>query len=85
MSTSRLRTSKYGLESCRSAPSDLFGQVLAKLGVKMTTKPAKCTHLVAHHIVPTEKFLCVMSVAPFIVAEGWITDSVAAKRILRRR
>ncbi|KAF9813958.1 hypothetical protein IEO21_05394 [Rhodonia placenta] len=63
--------------------SDEVSRILTKLGVKMTSKPSECTHLVARNLVRTEKFLCAMAVAPFVVNEKWLLASAAAKQILR--
>ena len=49
----------------------------------MTTKPTECTHLLASHLVRTEKFLCALAAAPFILSEEWALESAAAKRLLR--
>ncbi|KAF8058683.1 hypothetical protein FPV67DRAFT_1523362 [Lyophyllum atratum] len=57
-------------------------KVLTKLGVKITTRPAECTHLLAPHLVRTEKFLCALANAPFILTEKWATESAAAKTLL---
>ncbi|KAG6829223.1 hypothetical protein H0H87_012209 [Tephrocybe sp. NHM501043] len=57
-------------------------KVLTKLGVKITIKASECTHLIAPHLVRTEKFICALAGAPFILTEKWITDSVAAKKLL---
>lgn len=56
---------------------------MTKIGVKFTAKPAECTHLVARQLVRTEKFLCALAVAPFIVTERWAIDSAAANQIQR--
>lgn len=53
------------------------------MGVRFTTKPGECTHLVARGIVRTEKFLCAMAVAPYIVTDKWVEASVSKKKILR--
>ena len=49
----------------------------------MTSRPSECTHLLAPQLVRTEKFLCALVVAPFILTEKWATRSAAAKRLLR--
>ena len=59
-------------------------KVLTKLGVKMTTKPSECTHLIARNVVRTEKFLCAISVAPFVLSESWALQSAVAKMLLRQ-
>ncbi|KAG2130893.1 hypothetical protein DEU56DRAFT_740363 [Suillus clintonianus] len=55
---------------------------LNKLGVKMTTKPNDCTHLVTKGIVRTEKFLCAIASSPFVLTEGWVNSSVRAGKLL---
>lgn len=57
-------------------------KALTKLGVKMTTRPSECTHLLAAQLVRTEKFLCALSGSPFILTDKWATASVAAKKLL---
>ncbi|KAG6853738.1 hypothetical protein C0991_001873 [Blastosporella zonata] len=57
-------------------------KTLTKLGVKITVKPSECTHLLAPHLVRTEKFLCSLAGAPFILTEKWATESAAAKKLL---
>jgi hypothetical protein len=49
----------------------------------MTTKPSDCTHLVAPHLVRTEKFLCGLAAAPIVLSDKWALDSAAAKQVLR--
>lgn len=49
----------------------------------MTSRPSECTHLLAPHLVRTEKFLCALVVAPFILTEKWATRSAAVKKLLR--
>lgn len=58
-------------------------QTLTRLGVKFTTKPTECTHLVAKAIVRTEKFLCAMSVAPYVVTDKWVEACAIKRKILR--
>ncbi len=48
----------------------------------MPERASDCTHLIAPHIVRTEKFLCALTAAPHIVTEKWATDSAAAKKLL---
>ncbi|KAK0225943.1 hypothetical protein IW262DRAFT_726268 [Armillaria fumosa] len=55
---------------------------LLKLGVKLTTRPSECTHLLAPHVVRTEKFLCALAVSPWIMSPEWATDSTAANKLL---
>lgn len=49
----------------------------------MTTRPSECTHLLCPHLVRTEKFLCALARAPFILSAKWGTASAAAKMLLR--
>lgn len=44
-----------------------------------------CTHLLAPHIVRTEKFLCALAKAPFILEGKWALESAAANKLLRKR
>ncbi|SJK97533.1 uncharacterized protein ARMOST_00785 [Armillaria ostoyae] len=55
---------------------------LLKLGVKLTTRPSECTHLLAPHVVRTEKFLCALAVSPWILSPEWATDSTASNKLL---
>ncbi|GLB37897.1 putative regulator of Ty1 transposition protein 107 BRCT domain containing protein [Lyophyllum shimeji] len=57
-------------------------KALTKLGVKLTTRSAECTHLLAPHLVRTEKFLCALANSSFILTEKWATDSAAARKLL---
>ncbi|KAH8102204.1 hypothetical protein BXZ70DRAFT_986996 [Cristinia sonorae] len=57
-------------------------KAMTKLGVKFTTKPSECTHLVVRGIVRTEKFLCAMANAPIIVTDKWVQTCVNTKHIL---
>ena len=58
-------------------------QTLVKLGIKITSKPSDCTHLIAPKLLRTEKFLCAIAAAPYILEEKWATVSVAMKEIQR--
>lgn len=49
----------------------------------MTSRPSECTHLLAPQLVRTEKFLCALVVAPYILTEKWATRSAAVKKLLR--
>ncbi|KAL8291971.1 hypothetical protein RQP46_001437 [Phenoliferia psychrophenolica] len=55
---------------------------LTRLGAKFTEEPKEATHLVVKGISRTEKFLCTLAFAPFIVTRKWIDDSVAANVLL---
>lgn len=63
--------------------TDEQNKALTKLGAKFTAKPLECTHLVAHKIVRTEKFLCAMAAAPHIVTEKWVAACVTKKSLQR--
>ncbi|KAI0355785.1 hypothetical protein OH77DRAFT_1424737 [Trametes cingulata] len=56
-------------------------RALTKLGVKIVTKPAECTHLVVRSVVRTEKFLCAVAVAPYVLSEKWAVVSAASRRL----
>jgi mediator of DNA damage checkpoint protein 1 len=58
-------------------------QALAKLGARVGVKPDECTHLVVKTLARTEKLLCAMAVAPAVVTEKWVRNSIAAKKLLR--
>lgn len=53
------------------------------MGVRLTTRPAECTHLVVPQLVRTEKFLCAIAVAPLILKADWALESASTKQILR--
>ncbi|KAG9311151.1 hypothetical protein JVU11DRAFT_8217 [Chiua virens] len=55
---------------------------LTKLGVQMTTKPTDCTHLIAKGLIRTEKFLCAMSVSPYILTKEWPNASAKSGKLL---
>jgi len=57
-------------------------KALLKLGVKFTEKPLECTHLIAGAFGRTEKLLCSIAVAPFILRDEWLTKSAAKGRLL---
>ncbi|GJJ08998.1 hypothetical protein Clacol_003219 [Clathrus columnatus] len=57
-------------------------QVLTKIGVKFTTKPTECTHLVASGMARTEKFLCALPQAPFVLNGDWLAACAKEKKIL---
>ncbi|KAI0369629.1 hypothetical protein BV20DRAFT_967587 [Pilatotrama ljubarskyi] len=56
-------------------------RALTKMGVKIVTKPAECTHLVVRSVVRTEKFLCAVAVAPYVLSEKWAVVSAASRRL----
>lgn len=62
--------------------SDEVIKGLSKMGVRMTAKPTDCTHLVARGIVRTEKFLCAMSVSPYVLKEEWVNASIQSGKLL---
>lgn len=57
-------------------------KALTKLGAKMVSKSSECTYLVVKNLGRTEKFLCAMAVAPYVVTEKWALASAAAKQLL---
>ncbi|KAI0292334.1 hypothetical protein B0F90DRAFT_1770582 [Multifurca ochricompacta] len=57
-------------------------KALAKLGAKVGVKPDECTHLIVKTLARTEKLLCAMAVAPAVVTEKWVRDSIAVKKLL---
>jgi mediator of DNA damage checkpoint protein 1 len=48
------------------------------MGATIVGDGLQCTHLVTNKIVRTEKFLCALAVAPKIVNEQWMRDSIEA-------
>ncbi|KAF8841436.1 hypothetical protein BDN67DRAFT_980341 [Paxillus ammoniavirescens] len=62
--------------------SDDIIKRLTKLGIKMTTKPTDCTHLIAKGVVRTEKFLCAMSVSPHVLTEEWANATAKTSKLL---
>ncbi|PPQ92154.1 hypothetical protein CVT25_008779 [Psilocybe cyanescens] len=58
-------------------------RALSKLGIKTTARASECTHLLAPHVVRTEKFLCALaSRAPWVLQDKWAIDSAKAKKVL---
>ncbi|KAI0630063.1 hypothetical protein C8Q77DRAFT_1063909 [Trametes polyzona] len=62
--------------------ADDVSRALKDLGVKIVTKPSECTHLIVKSVVRTEKFLCAMAVAPYVISEKWAVASAATKKLL---
>ncbi|TFK90623.1 hypothetical protein K466DRAFT_543199 [Polyporus arcularius HHB13444] len=62
--------------------SDDVVKQLNKMGVKMVTKPSECTHLLVKSVVRTEKFLCAMAVAPYVLGEKWARMSAFNRKLL---
>lgn len=60
-----------------------FNQALTKLGARVGVRPDECTHLVVKTLARTEKLLCAMAVAPALVTEKWVRDSIITKKLLR--
>lgn len=58
------------------------GQALVRLGARVGVRPDECTHLIVKTLARTEKLLCAMAVAPAVITERWVRDSIAAKRLL---
>lgn len=63
--------------------ADVLSKALGKLGVKFVTKPSECTHLLVKSVVRTEKFLCAMANAPYVLSEKWAVMSAATRKLLR--
>ncbi|OSD06683.1 hypothetical protein PYCCODRAFT_1382487 [Trametes coccinea BRFM310] len=57
-------------------------KTLTKLGVKFVTKPTECTHLLVKSVVRTEKFLCAMAVAPYVLSEKWAIASATVRKLM---
>ncbi|KAJ2978208.1 hypothetical protein NUW54_g11319 [Trametes sanguinea] len=57
-------------------------KALTKLGVKFVTKPTECTHLLVRSVVRTEKFLCAMAVAPYVLSEKWAISSATVRKLM---
>ncbi|PSS00871.1 hypothetical protein PHLCEN_2v4098 [Hermanssonia centrifuga] len=62
-------------------PEDVV-KAFTKMGAKFTQKPSECTHLVARSLVRTEKFLCAMATAPYVVTDAWVETCVSKNRIM---
>ncbi|KAF9499450.1 hypothetical protein BDN71DRAFT_1442113 [Pleurotus eryngii] len=62
--------------------SDSVVRRLVTLGVKIVEKASECTHLLAPHLVRTEKFLCAIAANAFILKSEWATASAAANELL---
>ncbi|KAF8987641.1 hypothetical protein BDQ17DRAFT_1435488 [Cyathus striatus] len=62
--------------------TDDVTKALTKLGVKTTEKPGECTHLLANHLVRTEKFICAVAMGAHIITEKWAVDSAKTKKLL---
>ncbi|KAI5123689.1 hypothetical protein M0805_001717 [Coniferiporia weirii] len=82
MSSNGLIASGLCLMTTQVALGENITKSLRQLGVRMASKPSECTLLLANSIGRTEKFLCAMATARFIVTEKWATDSAQAKRIM---
>lgn len=57
-------------------------QQLQRLGIYLTDDPKKATHIVAHNICRTQKFLVALSNAPTILSETYLTSCCAANERL---
>ncbi|GBE78793.1 hypothetical protein SCP_0116860 [Sparassis crispa] len=80
--TSRTNPKNARIMTTQLSVSDDVKQVLTRMGVKMTTKPTECTHLVTNNVVRTEKFLCALPVVQHILSEKWLLASAATKQLL---
>ncbi|KAI0935547.1 hypothetical protein AcV5_003952 [Taiwanofungus camphoratus] len=81
-SSNRTNPKNVRIMTTQVSISDDVTRILTRMGVKMTTKPSECTHLIARSLVRTEKFLCAMAVAPYVVSEKWLLSSAATKQLL---
>ncbi|TFK48096.1 hypothetical protein OE88DRAFT_1685439 [Heliocybe sulcata] len=61
---------------------DQIVESLKEMGVKFVSKVADCTHLVVKGLVRTEKLLCAIPQAPFVMNSEWAIDSVNAGKLL---
>ncbi|KAJ7503100.1 BRCT domain-containing protein [Mycena galericulata] len=62
--------------------SDDVLKALAQLGAKVTNRATECTHLIVPGLVRTEKFLCALAGAPYILTTAWALDSAEAGKLL---
>ncbi|KAG6880099.1 hypothetical protein C0992_006373 [Termitomyces sp. T32_za158] len=79
------KTCAVRLMTTQVSLTDDVVKVLTRLGVKITVKPSECTHLLAPHLVRTEKFLCALASGPFILTDKWAIESAAARKLLDER
>ena len=56
-----------------------------KLGVKIANKPSECTHLVTRDLTRTEKLLCALPVARYVLSQEWALDSAKKMALQRER
>ncbi|KAI0779277.1 hypothetical protein C8Q74DRAFT_1258208 [Fomes fomentarius] len=64
------------------ALSDDVVKGLGRMNVKIVTKPTECTHLLVRSVVRTEKFLCAMAVAPYVLSSKWAEMSAFNRKLL---
>ncbi|KAF8150492.1 hypothetical protein K438DRAFT_1865499 [Mycena galopus ATCC 62051] len=64
------------------ALSDEVLKALAKLGARVTNRATECTHLLVPHLVRTEKFLCALTAAPYILTKEWALDSAKNEELM---
>lgn len=57
---------------------------MGRMNVKIVTKPTECTHLLVRSVVRTEKFLCAMAVAPYVLSSKWAEMSAFNRKLLRK-
>ncbi|KAK4051346.1 regulator of Ty1 Transposition [Microbotryomycetes sp. JL201] len=57
-------------------------KTLKSLGASWTDQPGQVTHLVVKQLSRTEKLLCCLAVAPFIVTTEWVDACIAAGRLV---
>lgn len=58
-------------------------QGLKQLGATSASGPGDCTHVVMKNLQRSEKLLCAMPVARYIVTEKWAIECAKARRLLR--
>ncbi|KAF7798222.1 hypothetical protein EIP86_009439 [Pleurotus ostreatoroseus] len=62
--------------------SDDIQKLFMKIGGRFTMKPSECTHLVAKNFVRTEKFLCGLAIAKYVVSARWVEMSALKQQWL---
>ncbi|KAF7362376.1 hypothetical protein MVEN_00584400 [Mycena venus] len=70
-----------GLPKGSELPDDVL-RTLAKLGAKVTNRATECTHLIVPHLVRTEKFLCALTGAPYILKKDWALKSAEKEELM---
>ncbi|KAF8587520.1 hypothetical protein K439DRAFT_819153 [Ramaria rubella] len=73
----KIRILKTKLEVPSHVEEGLF-----KLGLRYTQKPHECTHLVTGSLTRTEKLLCALANAPFVLNMDWLIACVKSQRVV---